>query len=309
MKNFDAQKTSEFINKSMQINFYKPFYKLQIWLAKSKVIRSYTGFTGKYEQDLDIKLEQVFNGIKNYDAVTVITPTTGKNTLNDAIKSVSDQSYKNIVHLIVVDCEKYKKKTKKIIKQYSSKNIKTMNLPFNTGKDGFNGHRIYAAVSYLVNTKYIIFLDEDNWFDTNHVKSMVDFLENKNLDWAYSLRKIYQENKVFVANDNCESIGSYRPYSKMPYLVDTNCYIFKRLTIIKTTQFWYHPKGVDRYFFEKISKLFPKFACSGKFTVNYRLTENRPPFPGFFKKGNTRMLKKYSNKLPWLENSRPSKLS
>ena len=37
-------------------------------------------------------------------------------------------------------------------------------LPYPTGLDGFQGHRIYGGAPYLARGDLICFLDEDNWW-------------------------------------------------------------------------------------------------------------------------------------------------
>ena len=44
-----------------------------------------------------------------------------------------------------------------------------MVLPFATGTDRYNGHRIYGALSFIANGDYFIFLDEDNALEPNHI--------------------------------------------------------------------------------------------------------------------------------------------
>jgi len=158
---------------------------------------------------------------------------------------------------------------------------------------------IYAALSFLVNSDYVFFLDQDNWYEPNHVSSMVELMEKQNLDWVFAMRNIYTENGEFVTQDNCESIGDHTRFSKLPPLIDTNCYGFRRSTLVKSAHHWYHPLKADRYFFHHLKKEAPRFKSTGQYTVNYRLTENRAPFPAFFEVGNRFMEKKYGGILPW----------
>lgn len=169
-----------------------------------------------------------------------------------------------------------------------------------------NGHRIYAAMPFLVNSQYILFLDEDNWYREDHVESLVECIEKNNLSWAYSMRNIFTEKGEFVAPDDCESVGSYPPFSGHAPLVDTNCYCFKRAELIRSASYWYHPRKADRYFFYHLKRNSPDFMPTGKYTVNYRLKENKPLFPSFFLEGNSIMLRKYKGKLPWLHFERDS---
>ena len=61
----------------------------------------------------------------------------------------------------------------------TKRQIKSIGLQENIGK-GWYGHRVYAACSFLVNADVICYLDEDNWFEPDHVEKMVKKLEEDN---------------------------------------------------------------------------------------------------------------------------------
>ena len=233
----------------------------------------------------------------------VITPTTGGPFLSKAIESVLNQDFAGIIHLIVIDGIEFEQNVLTITSKYNSNKCKVLTLPFNTGRNGMNGHRIYASFPLLINSEYIFFLDEDNWWDVNHASSLIDLLESKQIDWAYSMRKIYTHDEVYVAEDNCESIGNYIPVSSLkkgwPSYVDTNCYAFKRNTIVQVAHFWYHPLRADRHFFHSLLQKFPNYISSKKYTLNYRLKKDGPVSPEYILEGNRYMFNKYKLKLPW----------
>ena len=143
-------------------------------------------------------------------SVVVITPTVGRPSLTQAMESVRNQTYKNLTHLVVIDGPEYFENamSKMSIKKQSPSNVQITTSPYNTGGDGFYGHRIYAGYSHLVNQDYVAFLDEDNWFEPNHIQSLVEELEKNDYDWVHSLRKVYVEND-YLADDCCESIGRW----------------------------------------------------------------------------------------------------
>ena len=149
--------------------------------------------------------------------VTVITPTIGSPKLLDAISSVATQSYK-CKHLIVIDGPDFVEPVMDIIKitqmMDPQPNIQVIVSPENTGKTGgdFYGHRVYAAYPHLLNSDYILFLDEDNWYEPDHVESLVSTAEAKNLDFSFSLRKIFSPERKHLADDNCESLGRWPIY-------------------------------------------------------------------------------------------------
>ena len=248
-------------------------------------------------------MDYVIENVK--PSVVVITPTIGKPQLKRAIESVSDQSYKNILHLIVTDGNEYwgdvLKHTQ--IKNQGS-NIVLCSTPFNTGGSGFYGHRIYAAYPHLVNEDYVAFLDEDNWFEPNHIASLVEIAQTQKLDFAHSLRKVYIEGK-YLADDCCESIGrwpiAWTPEKQPDYLVDTSSYLFNRKWLINFCQLWHYGWGGDRMFF-KVVKEIGGYNTTGLHTLNYELPDMNKAYGGqldIFDKYNTITKEKYGGKYPW----------
>jgi glycosyltransferase involved in cell wall biosynthesis len=230
----------------------------------------------------------------------VITPTTGAPVLRDAILSVKNQDYENLEHLVVIDGEKFLENANIILKEF--KKIKIATVPFNTGGEGFYGHRIMAAFSHLVPHDYILFLDQDNWYEFNHVSSLIKEIEEYNFEWAYSLRNIYDENKNFICKDDCESLGRWPVWVKNDqHLVDSSSYCFTNKFLRMVGHIWDYGWGADRRFYTIIKNEMnhKNYGCSSRYTLNYRLGGNEGSVkPEFFIKGNEIMRTKYK-KFPW----------
>lgn len=231
--------------------------------------------------------------------VVVVTPTIGSPSLKIAIESVAKQSYDDIMHLLVIDGEQFTSKVNAILNEVNKQKIKVIALPFNTGYGLYNGHRIYAATSFIIEAEYVFFLDEDNWYDSNHVSSLVTLMESDGLDWSYSLRKIYDHELQYLTDDNCESIGPWPPYSNMDCLVDTSCYAIRRNILMQVGHHWLGTYFADRNFYKKISLFSNNFNSTCLYTLNYVLKEKDPPNAQFFLNGNSHMMSKYNNTLPW----------
>jgi glycosyltransferase involved in cell wall biosynthesis len=233
-------------------------------------------------------------------SAVVITPTVGSPKLKDAIDSVQSQTYKNIEHLLVVDGQEYEFNA---YSRQTAPHVKMLQLPYNTGANGFNGQRIYASVPHLINADYVFFLDEDNWYEPDHVKSLIDLIERDKLDWAYSLRKIYTPYKTYITDDNCESLGRwpiYFTHDNPQYLVDTSSFAFKREFIQKTCHLWHSGAwGEDRRYFYAIQER-SHWETTGKHTLCYRVDNNPRSVSGnFFIEGNKKQLEHYKGKYPW----------
>ena len=234
--------------------------------------------------------------------VAVVTPTIGSDTLKKCIESVQNQTYENLTHYIFYDGEEYLDKiNNQVFWNSEKKPIKKIILEENIGK-GWYGHRVYAACSFLVNADVICYLDEDNWYDEDHVESLVKTLEDNECDWAYSLRKIYNKEGDFLFEDNCESLGKWPVYfDDSVHHIDTSSFAVRTEIATKVGHSWYAQWGADRQFFYNLKMFFKDFRCSGKHSLCYRLDGNpNSVSEEFFLKGNELNSKKYNNNFPWV---------
>lgn len=178
----------------------------------------------------------------------VVTPTVGTAELRRCLESVQAQTLENVEHIIVVDGPQYLDKVQKLISEMSlGKPIHTMVLPFNVGAGGWCGHRVYASIPFLLDSEFVAYLDEDNWYDTDHLECLHKALNRHKADWAFSLRKIFNKAGDFVTNDNCESLGtfSYTLYGGGDFLVDTSCYLFTTYVARAVAPHWMHRARQD----------------------------------------------------------------
>lgn len=234
---------------------------------------------------------------------TVIIPTTGGPELRKAIESVLSQSYQDVRCYIVCDGQEYSGKVKPIVDEYLGMGkISLCFLPLNVGANGFYGHRIYAAFTHLINTKYVLYLDQDCWLNSHHVEYCIDHIEKNNLDWSYSLRNITDKDGNFLCKDNCESLGKWPVFSGDYNHIDTNCYCIKTEVAVKLAQVWHGGWGQDRVWLQVLSQHFPKYDCTGYYTVYYRLAGNEGSVKlDFFNYGNHIMNEKYNGAFPWVK--------
>jgi len=242
----------------------------------------------------------------NLKSVLIVTPTIGSPELKDCIESVMKQDYENVEYLLVVDGPEYEKQVSSIVGQIQCMvELRVLTLPYNTGGGGWYGHRIIAGLSHLINHDYVMFLDQDNMIEVNHVSSLVEKIESEDYDWVYSLRKIYSKDGEFICEDDSESLGMW-PIAGNPdngNLVDTSCYFFKRDFIRLTGYMWDSGWGGDRRYYQLITGVLnhKNFACSGKSTLLYRLGGNDGSVQGdMFLSLNKHMRDLYGNKqFPW----------
>jgi glycosyltransferase involved in cell wall biosynthesis len=232
--------------------------------------------------------------------VAIVTPTIGNKHFEKCVESVNNQTYENITHYIFADGIKCFDSVQKVLDNDKYTKTKLIALEDNVGK-GWYGHRVYAACSFLVNADIIIYLDEDNWLESNHVQSVVDTFKNSNAQWVYTLRTIYQEDGSFVCLDNCESLGKWPTFfDENVYHIDTSCFAVPRNIAVQIGHAWYGQWGADRQFFHALKKHFPNFVCTSEHTVNYRLGGNEDSVKeDLFLKGNKLMSKIHTGDFPW----------
>jgi glycosyltransferase involved in cell wall biosynthesis len=233
-------------------------------------------------------------------SAVVILPVTGSPESRKAIESVLNQSYPTTCY-VVCDGDQFYGKVKVIVDDYrGNSNLKVCFLPENVGANGFYGHRIFAAFSHLVKEDYVLFLDQDCWFNSDHVQTCVDSINTNNYDWVYSLRNIVNKDGAYLCQDNCESLGKWLAWTNTNH-IDTNNYCIKRNILIQLSHVWHGGWGQDRVFFKVLSENFERFHCTGKYSVNYRLAGNQGSVtPEFFEKGNQVMQSLYKGDLPWV---------
>jgi glycosyltransferase involved in cell wall biosynthesis len=233
--------------------------------------------------------------------VTVVTPTTGDPSVLRAIQSVADQSYNAIQHLVVIDNPDAPAEIKAAISQY---NVDVIELPYATGKDRFIGHRIIGASTFLGKGDFFCFLDEDNWFDTNHVASLFDVIRS-GFTWAFSFRKIVDREGNFICNDDCESLGKW-PSVHDYYLIDTSCYFLPRMVAVNSSHVWFrrfrepNMLEADRALVQLLRHQSPNYESSYFYSVNYRVGNTSLSVQKeFFLTGNQTMLEKFQGHVPW----------
>jgi len=200
--------------------------------------------------------------------ITVITPTIGTKHLQRAIRSVRAQTVP-CRHIIVADGSKHYQDV--LFQAHEAWDGTTPApevycIPDNTGKDKWNGHKIYAHFSQLLDTDFLALLDEDNEFLPNHCESLHERADKYGFAWSY--RNIYLGSE-YVGKDVMESIGSA---TLIGYdLVDTSSWMFRRdqFDLLHAILV---PWSGDRNLTSQVRGfLADKFysACTGQHTMNY----------------------------------------
>lgn len=245
------------------------------------------------------------------NTVTVVTAATGHEKLVACIQSVQRQTFSGVEHVVVIDGRERQEGVDEAVAQAGpfQKPLHVLPVPFSTGRSNFGGHRIYGSLPYLVNSEFICFLDEDNWFDPEHVESLVAEIRRTQSRWAFSLRKICDASGRLVTYDNCESLGNLHHvyFNKEHFHIDTNCYLMHRELAVRCAPLWYRQgrwpqgkPGPDTLVCRYLLKHHPQTCSNRKHTLNYTVESQTGSVRAeFFLRGNEVMRQRYPDGMPW----------
>ena len=240
--------------------------------------------------------------------VAVITATMGGPHLESCVRSVQAQSLPNVVHWLVADGPDANiDNIRKLAHAFKdgAVPIVVLELPANTGADGWNGHRIYGAAPYLVDATHVAFLDDDNAAHPAHLRDLAKAAAPLGKDgWAYSLRRIVDSDGSFVCNDSCESLGGicHTILGQGDYLIDTSCYLIPRDLAIAVAPRWNHAARrrdaveADREVCKFLLGSAPH-AVVRKHSLDYRVgNTDRSVRASFFQQGNSKLRHDFARK-------------
>lgn len=223
-------------------------------------------------------------------SVAVVTSTQGRSTITKAIQSVKDQTRK-ATHYVFIHGAEYSDKT---IPHLADDTV-AVHLPRANGGGGYGMAPVFALAPYAITEDIICYLDDDNWYEPDHIKSVVEMIEKHDLGWAYSYRKIVDNEGSFICEDNCESLGM-QLNSDNQYLVDNSCYAVRTNVARRHSHAWYVPVISDRSFQHELMRAGLSVGTTGKHSVNYRLSKD----------GTGGMTaEKFINNNEWMKKHRP----
>ena len=254
----------------------------------------------------------------NRPSAAVVTPTVGSRHLHQAIRSVQAQTYPHVRHLVVIDGPAFAGAAEGIVREYTGgdRRIDVLRLPYNTGCGVHRGHRVYAASPFLCNADVLFNLDDDNWFDPEHVEDCIATLERRRCDWTHAFRRIRLADGSPVCEDDADSIGRWPRHQTLAlgtgclpapdeaflatyrHLVDTSCYAIRRHLYARVAHRWVYGHGADSIVADVLIRTAP-VASTTRTTVNYRLGSASSAGPSFFLEGNATMRRLYGATYPW----------
>jgi hypothetical protein len=234
----------------------------------------------------------------------VVTVTMGRKELEKCLISVANQSYP-CTHYVLCDGDDDSSLAQfyDMTKDYAEFGAKWSYWGNTIGGNGWLGQRWLAAAPHLIKEDVTFFCNDDDWFDQHHVSSIMQKI-NEGYDWAYSLRKIYDQHGKYLFDDNCEAIGeNHHAWNVEGHHFVDSCMFGMKTDLLKQISIVMNRPGldIDRHFYAAARAILPNFTGTNKHTFNFRLGGSCGVQKEFFEQGNAWMLKKFDNQLPWIK--------
>ena len=208
------------------------------------------------EQKAAIHIGNTGTKLQDSFDVAIVIPTTIRPTLHRALDSIFKQDFTGRMQ-ILIGIDKSKEDRTKLKRMFIGQPpncISTiLDLGYSTSvKHGGvrmarDGGSLRTVLSYLANSRYIAYLDDDNWWSENHISSLLKAIHGH--DWAFSFRWFVdpQSNEPKCI-DRWESTGINSGVFKKRFggWVDPNCLLIDAVKCERILRLWSIPLKGDR---------------------------------------------------------------
>jgi hypothetical protein len=215
--------------------------------------------------------------------VGIVTVTVVRQTLPQALRSVFAQRFSGRIQVLVgVDRWVGDRAMAEQLRAEAPSHVAVtlLDLGYSTSQrnggvyPSHYGGALKTILSYAANSRYVTYLDDDNWYAPDHVATMLEAVAGK--AWAFSLRHFVDaESGTPLCPDTWESLGPDRGVyaNAQGGFVDTNCYFIDKLACNDVFPEWAMTRfaggtGGDRQVLEKLRGR--PFGTNGAHTVFYR---------------------------------------
>lgn len=136
------------------------------------------------------------------------------------------------------------------------------------------GGALKTILSYAANSRYVTYLDDDNWYAPDHLATLLAAVAGK--DWAFALRHLVEARTgESLCPDTWESVGPDRGvYAEAQGgFVDTNCFLIDKLACHDVFPEWAMTRyaggtGGDRQVLRRLRER--PWGTNGAHTLYYR---------------------------------------
>jgi Transposase DDE domain group 1 len=222
----------------------------------------------------------------------VVMPTVLQPTVIDAIQSVFDQRFDGAVQLLIgIDTgndelarvEQFCRSVpdrQSVFLFYPGYSTSRRHGGVHAARDGGS---LRTVLSYLANSRYVAYLDDDNWWSEDHLSTMYSVL-SAGAEWAYALRWfVHPDSRQPICRDEWESVGPGAGFFRG--WVDPNCLAIDKIACEAVLRWWSIPcpnsvsfMDADRNVFQMLSTEY-RGAPTNRHSVFYQITETDSMHP------------------------------
>jgi hypothetical protein len=211
--------------------------------------------------------------------VTVMRPTFAQ-----ALRSVYAQRFSGRIHVVVgIDRWEGERATLEalIAERPGNVSVTVIDLGYSTsarhgGVYASNyGGALKTILTYVANSRYITYLDDDNWYAPYHLSTLLAAVAGK--EWAFSLMHFVDApTGDLLCPDTWSSLGPGRGvYAKAQGgFVDTNCFLIDKIACNDVFPEWAMPRfeggtGGDRQILQRLANR--PYGSNDAHTLYYRV--------------------------------------
>ena len=222
----------------------------------------------------------------------VVMPTVLQPTITDAVQSVFNQRFDGTIQLLIgIDTGHYElARVEQLCRSVPDRRSVFLFYPgYSTSRrygglhPGRDGGSLRTVLSYLANSRYVAYLDDDNWWSEDHLSTMYSVL-SAGAEWAYALRWfVHPDSRQPICRDEWESVGPDAGF--FSGWVDPNCLAIDKIACEAVLRWWSIPApnsvkcmDADRNVFHILSTKYCG-APTNRHSVFYKITETDSMHP------------------------------
>jgi glycosyltransferase involved in cell wall biosynthesis len=192
--------------------------------------------------------------------VAVVTPYHKRHDefLSQCLASVASQTHTNCFHVLVGDgCDSADVQI--------SDRVHKISISHNIGDYGDSPRTLGVVYAFAQGADAVAFLDSDNWYEPDHVESLLALQRSTGAKVTVSYRNLAHLDG---------GILGLCPDSNGISFCDTSCMLFTRFAAEAASSWWTIPKEFhaidDRIIWNRVLSRRHSIACTRRATVNYR---------------------------------------
>jgi hypothetical protein len=220
----------------------------------------------------------------------VVMPTVLQPRITDALQSVFNQRFDGTIQMLIgIDTGDHElERVEQFCRSVPERQSVLLFYPgYSTSRRygglhaAQDGGSLRTVLSYLANSRYVGYLDDDNTWSDDHVSSMYSVL-SAGAEWAYALRWfVHPRSWQPICRDEWESVGP--DAGQFNGWVDPNCLAIDKIACEAVLRWWSIPgpndlMNADRNVFHILSTKF-RGAPTDRHSVFYKITETDSMHP------------------------------